>query len=180
VAECEVAINPGDKFIPVGQPGGADFRFDRLGPRVPAIIVSAYTTPQTRLHHVFEHTSVPSTVINCFCLPGGQLGKRQDMASDVGDALRLSKPHEDRPLIINPRFSVLEEAAAEWHSIVHGKLFRAGEKRLSDLQRFVLHGVALFTGADDLHARIPNIGSELEADLLLAEHEVRVIKNKIL
>jgi phospholipase C len=179
-AECEVAVNPEDKFIPVGQPGGADFKFDRLGPRVPAIVVSAYTPPQTRLHQVFEHTSVLSTVINCFGLPNGQLGKRQAKALDVGDAIRLSSPRDDRPTILKPHFSLLEDVAAEYHSIVHGELFRGGEKRLSDLQKTALHGVALFTGTDDLHARIPNIASELEADLLLAKQEAMVVKDKIL
>src|SRR3984885_5010268 len=61
--KCEVAINPEDKFIPAGQPGGVDFKFDRLGPRVPAIIISAYTPPQTRLHQVFEKKALLSTII---------------------------------------------------------------------------------------------------------------------
>jgi phospholipase C len=60
-AESNVAISPDDKVIPSGQPGGAGFKFDRLGPRVPAIVISAYTPPQTRLHNIFEHTSVLST-----------------------------------------------------------------------------------------------------------------------
>jgi hypothetical protein len=129
---------------------------------------------------VFEHTSVLSTVINCFGLPNGQLGKRQAKALDVGDAIRLSSPRDDRPTILKPHFSLLEDVADEYHSIIHGKLFRGGEKRLSDLQKTALHGVALFTGTDDLHARIPNIASELEADLLLVKHEAIVVKDKIL
>ncbi len=178
--ECKVAINPQDKFIPASQPGGVDFKFDRLGPRVPAIIISAYTPPQTRLHHVFEHTSILSTVINCFGLPTGQLGKRQCKALDVGDALPLRSPRTDRPFLVQPQFSLREDVAAEWHSIVHGKLFRAVEKRLTDLQKTALHGVALFTGKDELHDRIPDIKSELEADLLIAAHEATVVRGKFL
>jgi phospholipase C len=178
-AECDVAIAPDNKIIPAGQPGGAGFKFDRLGPRVPAIIISAYTPPQTRLHEVFEHTSVLSTVVNCLGLPKGQLGARQAKALDVGAALALSEPRNDRPPIARPAFSVLEDVEAEFHSIVHGKLLGAKQKPVSDLQRTVLHGAALFTQADGLHARIATIENELEADLLLVEHEAKLVKNKI-
>jgi phospholipase C len=179
-AECDVAIAPDDKIIPDGQPGGISFKFDRLGPRVPAIIVSAYTPQQTRLHHIFEHTSVLSTVVSCLNLPQGKLGARQAKALDVGDALRLPTPRDDRPPIAIPHFSILEDVAGEWHSIVHGKLLAAKQKPLSDLQRTALHGAALFTGACDLHDRIAKIENELEADLLLVEHEAKLVKNKIL
>jgi phospholipase C len=54
------------KIVKAGQHDGIGFNFDRLGPRVPAVIVSAYTKPQTHLHDIFEHTSVLSTVVNCF------------------------------------------------------------------------------------------------------------------
>jgi phospholipase C len=52
---CPLACLP-DRIIPAGEQGFSGFQFDRLGPRVPAIIISAYTPPQTRLHDVFEHT----------------------------------------------------------------------------------------------------------------------------
>ena len=42
-------------------PAFPDFKFDRLGPRVPAVIVSAYTQAGTVLHDVFDHTSVIAT-----------------------------------------------------------------------------------------------------------------------
>ena len=179
-AECDIAIAPDDKIIPAGQPGGIGFKFDRLGPRVPAIVVSAYTPPQTRLHHIFEHTSVLSTVVSCLGLPQGKLGARQVKALDIADALKLTTARDDRPPIAKPQFSILEDVAAEWHSIVHSKLLGAKQKPLSDLQRAALHGAALFTGAGDLHDRIAKIENELEADLLLVEHEARLVKNKIL
>jgi len=37
------------------------FGFDQLGPRVPAVIVSAYTEPGTVLHDVYDHTSIIAT-----------------------------------------------------------------------------------------------------------------------
>jgi phospholipase C len=178
-AECDVAIVPDGKIIPANQPGGAGFKFDRLGPRVPAIIVSAYTPPQTRLHQVFEHTSILSTVVNCFDLPQGKLGARQAKALDLGDALRLPSPRSDRAPITKPHFSLLEDLGAEFHSVVHSKFLGAKQNPISDLQRVALHGTALFTGAHDLHDRIANVETELEADLLRAESEAKLGKNNI-
>jgi phospholipase C len=177
--ECAVAIAP-DRVIPAGQPGGIGFKFDRLGPRVPAIVISAYTPPQTRIHHIFEHTSILSTVVNCLGLPHGKLGARQAKALDLGDALTLSNPRQDRPPIAKPTFSIIEDVSAEWHSIIHSKLLGAKQKPISDLQRTALHAVALFTQADDLHNRIAEIENELEADLFLVEQEAKLVKNKIL
>jgi phospholipase C len=51
--ECALAISPDGIVIPPGQPGGTGFAFDRLGVRVPAIVVSAYT-PQERAPDVSE------------------------------------------------------------------------------------------------------------------------------
>ena len=177
--ECKVAIAP-DRVIPAGEPGGIGFKFDRLGPRVPAIVVSAYTPPETRLHQVFEHTSILSTVINSLSLPQGKLGARQAKAPDLGEAMPLANPRQDRPPIAKPTFSVIEDVAAEWHSMVHSKLLGAKQKPITDLQRTALHGAALFTQAEDLHNRIAKIENELEADLLLVEHEAKLVKNKIL
>ena len=179
-AECDVAIAPDNKVIPAGQPGGSGFKFDRLGLRVPAIIVSAYTPAQTRVHQIFEHTSVLSTVVNCFGLPKGKLGARQAKALDVGTALTLPGPREDRPLVPKPEFSILEDVEAELHSILHAKLLGAKQKPFSDLQRTALHGAALFTQASNLHERIGMIENELDADLLVVEQEARLVKNKIL
>ena len=177
--ECKVAIAP-DRVIPAGEPGGIGFKFDRLGPRVPAIVVSAYTQPETRLHQVFEHTSILSTVINSLGLPQNKLGARQPEAPDLGEAMPLANPRQDRPAIAKPTFSVIEDVAAEWHSVVHSKLLGAKQKPITDLQRTALQGVALFTQTEDLHNRIAKLENELEADLLLVEHEAKLVKNKIL
>ncbi len=181
-SSCKVAINPsGDgKVIATDKPGGTGFNFDRLGPRVPAIAVAAYTPPQTRIHSVFEHTSVLSTVVNCFGLPKNQLGLRQAAADDVGAALTLDSARTDKPLIAKPESSLLEDLESEAHSIFHSRLLGAKQKPISDLQRSAMHGVAVFMQDDDLHARIDTIDNELEADLLLMENEAKLVKDKLL
>jgi phospholipase C len=177
--ECNVAVNPDNVVIPKGQHGGAGFKFDRLGPRVPAIVISAYTPAQTRLHSVFEHTSILKTVVNCFGLPDDKLGRRQIKALDVGDALPLDTPRKDRAPISKPHFSIRDVIGAELHSIIHSKFLGSKQNPITDLQRVALHGAALFAGAPDLHDRIANIDNELEADLLRAEQEAKLVKNKI-
>jgi hypothetical protein len=177
--ECNVAVNPDNVVIPKGLHGGAGFKFDRLGPRVPAIVISAYTPAQTRLHSVFEHTSILKTVVNCFGLPDDKLGKRQIKALDVGDALPLDTPRKDRAPISKPHFSIRDVIGAELHSIIHSKFLGSKQNPITDLQRVALHGAALFAGAPDLHDRIANIDNELEADLLRAEQEAKLVKNKI-
>ena len=176
--DSPVAIAP-DCIVPVGEPGGTGFKFDRLGPRVPAIVVSAYTPPQTRLHDIFEHTSVLSTIVNCFHLPQGNLGARQRKALDLSDAVTLHVPRADEPRIAEPHFSLLEDAKQELHAIFHSKLLGARQKPVSELQKTILHAVAMFTGHADLHDRIENLEHELAADLLLMEHEAALVRNKI-
>ena len=46
----------------------AGFNFDRLGVRVPAIVVSPYVTPGVS-HTLFEHASIPATVTQQFIGP---------------------------------------------------------------------------------------------------------------
>jgi phospholipase C len=175
--DCDIAINPDGIVIPKGQPGGIGFNFDRLGPRVPAIVVSAYTPPQTRLHDIFEHTSVLSTVVNCFDLPRGQLGERQAKARDLRGAITLPAPRTDAPNVVAPTFSWVDEVKARVRSLLHADLRHRTETSLSSLQRSALHGVTLLTETPELHDRIEKLNSEHEADLLLAEHEAKVLKS---
>jgi hypothetical protein len=140
-SNCPVAIAPDDKIIPPGQPGGVGFKFDRLGPRVPAIVISPHTPAQTRLHQTFDNTSILKTIVNCFNLPNDRLGKRQSKALDVSGALKLSNARYNHSTIVVPHVSLLEDAKAEWHFLVHSKLLRAQQKPDTDLQRHALHAM---------------------------------------
>jgi phospholipase C len=179
-SNCKVAIAPDDKIISADQPGGTGFKFDRLGPRVPAIVVSAYTPPQTRINSVFEHTSVLSTVVNCLGLPEKQLGWRQQKADDVSAALTLATARTDRPFIAKPELATVDDLKEEFHSVAHSQLFLgAKQKAVSDLQKTALHGMAMFMQADDLHKRIESISNEFEGEVLLMEHEAKLVKDKL-
>ncbi|MCB9136533.1 MAG: phosphoesterase [Anaerolineales bacterium] len=88
---CPQAVPPDDK------PGEFDFLFDRLGPRVPAVLISAYTKPGMILHTIYDHTSIIKTITARWHLPS--LTRREAAAHDLGDALPLTEPRKDFPEI---------------------------------------------------------------------------------
>jgi phospholipase C len=59
---------PQDKFTaPVNSTGtGMEFKFDRLGVRVPAILISPWIPKGTVVDRVFDHASIPATVTKFF------------------------------------------------------------------------------------------------------------------
>jgi phospholipase C len=75
------------------------FEFDRLGVRVPAVVVSPYVAPGTVDHTVYEHASIPATVAEQF-LPNPELIKpfpREQAAHTFLQLLTLDKPRQDMP-----------------------------------------------------------------------------------
>jgi len=61
---------PPDQFTaPANSTGtGMEFKFDRLGVRVPAILVSPWIPKNTVVNRVFDHASIPATVTRFFQL----------------------------------------------------------------------------------------------------------------
>jgi len=59
---------PPDKFTaPPNDTGtGAEFKFDRLGVRVPAILISPWIPKNTVVDRTFDHASIPATVTKFF------------------------------------------------------------------------------------------------------------------
>jgi len=84
------------------------FGFDRLGVRVPALLVSPWTEPGTVLHgppsapyptSEFEHSSIPATVKNIFNLDGF-LTKRDAWAGTFDSVLTRDTPRTDCPVTL--------------------------------------------------------------------------------
>lgn len=73
-------------------PGEMGFAFDRLGLRVPAIVVSAYTASGTVVHDEMHHGSV----INTLCRLHGlrPLTARDESANSIVNAVNLSVPRQ--------------------------------------------------------------------------------------
>jgi phospholipase C len=91
------AAVPPDPGAPPGQYG---FTFDRLGPRVPTVVVSPYIERGTIFgadrSPAFDHTSILATLRACFDL-GAPLSARDAAAPDLGFLLTRRTPRTDRP-----------------------------------------------------------------------------------
>lgn len=74
-----------DKFTADGNATGTgvDFHFDRLGVRVPTILVSPWIPAGTVVSRVFDHASIPATVTKFFL--GGYAGDRspRETSADI-------------------------------------------------------------------------------------------------
>lgn len=74
------------------RPDGYDFQFDRLGVRVPAMIVSAYSPAKVEMT-LFDHTSVIASVADLFGLGKvpDTLGKRAQQAKSFAGSFDFTK-----------------------------------------------------------------------------------------
>jgi phospholipase C len=73
----------------------AAFKFDHLGVRVPAIVVSPWVRAASVDHTVYDHASIPATLRSLFALPA-PLTERDARASSFAGGL-LAAPRDDAP-----------------------------------------------------------------------------------
>jgi phospholipase C len=173
---CRFAISPGGKVIPPTKPGGSGFRFDRLGVRVPAVIVSPFTPPGTILNNPFDHTSVLSTLVNAFGLPSGQLGHRQENAPDVSAALSLATPRTDHPPTPQPPAPSLWDRAVEDVKAFDHALLHSRGKPLTGLQAKILSGALSRLGMPwQMFQEAEQAKNAIEADSLLVKLEAHFL-----
>ncbi len=102
----------------------ADYPFNRLGVRVPAVLVSPWI-PDSVVSQVFDHTSLLKYLIEKWGL--GQLGKRTDAAQSIGQLIRAGSPPRKAipPISIPERLmpsTAEKRAAAAWRSGHHAAL----------------------------------------------------------
>jgi phospholipase C len=86
-----------DGFVaPPDQTGtGRPFVFDRLGVRVPAVIVSPYIPKGTVDHTIYEHASIPATVSKLFLKGQQTVSPRERDANAFDRVLTLPTPRSD-------------------------------------------------------------------------------------
>jgi hypothetical protein len=71
----------------------------KLGPRVPAFVVSALTPRLTVLHDTFDHSSIAATILWRFCSPRPpHLSGRVSAPRDVRGAISLTTPRDLRAM----------------------------------------------------------------------------------
>ncbi|TKV90118.1 hypothetical protein SEVIR_9G007400v4 [Setaria viridis] len=97
------------------------FQFDRLGVRVPALLVSPWIEPGTVLHgppsgpyptSEFEHSSIPATVKKIFNLDGF-LTRRDAWAGTFDSVLTRDTPRTDCPVTLPEPVKLRRTAAVE-------------------------------------------------------------------
>jgi len=91
-------IPPGDAALNTAKaasPPSPPFAFDRLGVRVPAVLVSPWLEPGTVSHSVYDHASVIRTIFDIFDLPGrltNRDGKATSLAPLLAHTARIQAP----------------------------------------------------------------------------------------
>ena len=75
------------------------FNFDRLGVRVPALVISPYVPAGIVDHTVYEHTSIPATVTEQFIGAPGTFSpyEREQYANTFMHLLTLNQPRMEMP-----------------------------------------------------------------------------------
>lgn len=111
------AVSPDDVVVAPSEPGGSGFLFNRLGVRVPAVLISPYIEAGTICHTTFDHTSIIKTIINCFGLKDAEgnpatMLEREKAAHDLSEVLTLAEARTDRPEI-SPLLKQQEESFLE-------------------------------------------------------------------
>lgn len=120
---------PPPEVPPTGDVATNGFRFDLLGPRVPAVVISPYVRPGTiEYQTTFDHTSIPATVRDVLDLPT-PLSERESQAPTVTHLLTYDNP---RPNDATP--DVSEYANEDWYETRGPDV----EPQLDDLQKELL------------------------------------------
>jgi phospholipase C len=77
-----------------------NFKFDRLGVRVPAVAVSPWIEPNTVVDKMFDHSSIPATVTEKFIAnpDAARRSNREKNANTFLDLLTRDTPRPDPPM----------------------------------------------------------------------------------
>ncbi len=169
-------MSPDDILIPQSRPGGSGFSFDRLGIRVPAVVVSPFTRAGTILNDVFDHTTVLKTVMRCFGLGTDGLGNRTARAEDLNAALNSDVPRADYPVVPTP--TDLEISVGQRTLAVGKWLMQASEKPVSALHKASLSEAARRLGRDDLVEQTQNATTVLDAEAVAIKLEAELWKRR--
>ncbi len=128
-------VNPGDKPLEATM-----FDFQRLGVRVPAVLVSPFIPPGMIIHDtVFDHTSIIATARKLF-IPNWQdffLTERDRRANTFEDCLTLSAPRTGK--VKFPKQAPEIKSTSAMHGLAASDVGRAPqageEKPLNDFQQ---------------------------------------------
>jgi phospholipase C len=144
---------PPPAVIPPGRPSIEEdgFRFDRLGVRVPMVMVSAYIAPNTIINNQYEHCSFIRTMSQKWNLPGLTERDRHAPAFTEVFTSTTARDLSTWPVIPDP---VLPPG---WEDVDES------DAPLNDLQRSILEAVAATDGGQALGIKPEEIKTVGEA-----------------
>jgi phospholipase C len=126
-----------------------NFDFKRLGVRVPAVVVSAYTPRATIDHSLHDHSSIPATLEKLFGL--APLTDRDREALGVESLCPLTTPRTDAPTTLpQPANSGIDECADGGEDRLAAALSVASDELSGDIDP-ALMGFLHVAVARDLH-----------------------------
>lgn len=150
-----------------GATGKMGFRFDRLGVRVPTVLISPYIEPGTVVNTVFDHTSIIKTVTGRWNLES--LTDRDRAAADLGPVLTRSAPRDDQPQLnsrhyaptgskgrepLNDYQKAMLMLIAGYEALTRIRKDRSIEQRINDLSALIKEEGEIFklkTVSDGIH-----------------------------
>jgi hypothetical protein len=123
------AVPPGD--LQTADYSEFGFKFDQLGVRVPAIVISAHTPRGIIDHTPYDHTSILATVERFFGL--GNLTERDKAANHLGPLVALENARTDAPItLMTPAVSDIPLSCEQDDEIVRDRLIgRRAELRIA-------------------------------------------------
>jgi phospholipase C len=151
---CYDHVPPPAAPIPDAFVGQQGFAFDRFGPRIPAIVVSAWTEPGTVVRDLFHSCALTRSIRESLDL-GPAFTARDAGAPLISPAFNRSSPRQDAPWHVEPpsladAFPNLAAAPGDMPST--GMFFKRweaqGRDRLSGIGAGVLRHVARTLGED--------------------------------
>ncbi len=171
---CYDHVPPPAAVPPGGRPCAEGFAFDRLGPRIPVIVISAHTAPGTVLRGLYSNTSMTRTLMEQLGL-GPPLTPRVASAATIEAAFNLAEPRRDhvevQPLSYVPGTAMPDAQQAVQGDLPNARMLEekyaaAADQRLSEIGEATCRNAArlLGLGLDGL----PQSGSALQA--WLARH----------
>ena len=168
------AVTPGD-----AESATPPFKFDRLGVRVPAVIVSPYIPRGTIVHYLFDHTSVIATARKLFLagIPNTWLTERDRNANTFEGVLTLATPRADKPSIPEPSGAGASSMVAAAEQPASGESQKNGDRKLSELQQVgLVQMISLETQKAKKSSQSPTIvpKTEQEAAKYLEQVQARL------
>ncbi|HYY30423.1 MAG TPA: alkaline phosphatase family protein, partial [Chthoniobacterales bacterium] len=137
------------------------FAFDRIGLRVPAVIVSPWIAKSTVEHRMLQHTSIIKTVSEIFGL-SGSLNRRDESAQSFADLFHVvDQPRSAKEMPERLNRAPLEEIV---ESVVAGVPLHPADEPLDDLTRdWALGMLSLLSGGLESVEETPTTQGEAAA-----------------